>query len=175
MTRLDRKAVTHRAFNDWRAFTVDLLSKALPGKQSAGENVTQAVQNAVQDVMDLVSHWCVTDDHDALLVYEDRLRKIFIEAVQLAQFLRQQRALWSARFPCRPLLPGQQETGPLMYDPSRMKVEKGDDDDMNPEQLKQQYVDIVVTPALYKRGNPNGERFEIEEASCKAAVVMRLA
>ncbi|KAF1995327.1 hypothetical protein P154DRAFT_580897 [Amniculicola lignicola CBS 123094] len=171
----DRKLVTHRAFNDWRAFTADLLSKTLVGKTSAEENAMNAVQSAVYEVMDLVRPWCVTGDHDSLLAHEDRLRRIFIEAVQFAQYLRRQRALWSARFPSRPLLPGLQETGPLMFDPTSMKDDKGDDEDMNPEQLKLQYVDIVVTPALYKRGNTNGERFESEEAASPAIVVIRLA
>ena len=175
LTKSDRKFVTQRAFNDWRAFTADLLSKSLADKKGPDENARQAVLDAMYEVMDLVTPWCVTGDRIALRAHEDRLEKIFTEAAQLAQFLRRQRALWSTRFPSRPILPGLQETGPLMFDPSSMKDERGDDEDIHPEQLKLRYVDIVVTTALYKRGNTNGEKFESEEAAAPAMVVMRLA
>ncbi|KAF1830152.1 hypothetical protein BDW02DRAFT_583095 [Decorospora gaudefroyi] len=168
----DRKQITHRAFNDWRAFTADLVSKTLSSQKAVSENAGQAIQNGLEAVMAVVTPWCVTSDHEALRSHQDRLYKIFAEAVQLAQFLRCQRALWSIRFPSRPILPGLQETGPLMFDPSCMKDDRGDDEDMHPEQLRQRYVDIVVMPALYKRGNTNGEKFESEEAAVPAVVGM---
>lgn len=176
LTQLDRKVITHRAFNDWRAFTADLLSRTTSeDSQKSKDRTREAVQDAVHDVMDLVKPWCITAEHDALRGYAERLHKIFTEAVQLAQFLRCQRALWSIKFPSRPSLPDLPETGPLMFDPTSMKDDKGDDEDVHPEKLKLRYVDIVVTPALYKRGNPNGERFENEEIAVKAVVVMRAA
>lgn len=176
LTQSDRKLITQRAFNDWRAFTADLLSKTSSGNTDKSvDSMQKAVQDAVNEVMDLVTPWCVTGDHDALRGYADRLQKIFTEAVQLAQFLRRQRALWSIRFPLRPSLPDIPETGPLMFDPTSMKDDKGDDEDTHPQQLKQRYVDIVVTPALYKRGNTNGEKFENEEVAALAVVVMRAA
>lgn len=170
----DRKLITHRAFNDWRAFTADLLSKSIAdNNQKSDDETHRVVQDAVNDVMDLVVPWCISSDRDALNGYGDRLYKIFLEAVELAQFLRRQRALWSIRFPSRPSLPDMPETGPLMFDPEKMRDDKGDDEDVQPEKLRLQYVDIVVTPTLSKRGNTNGEKFDHEEVAEPAIVVMK--
>ena len=51
-----------------------------------------------------------------------------------------------------------------------MDDERNNDVDMKP--LKMLCVEFIVTPALYKRGNMNGERFDKEEAMCRAAVVI---
>lgn len=47
-----------------------------------------------------------------------------------------------------------------------------EDEDRDPEKLGRQFVEIVVTPALWKRGNMAGEQFETEHTFVKAVVVI---
>jgi hypothetical protein len=171
--KLDRGLLPYRTFNDWRAFTADLLSKTISGNPKQTEQRTRdSVQYAVNQVMDLVTPWCVKDDRDALRGYKDTLEETFLDAVQLAKFLRCQRALWSIRFPSQLSLATFPETGPLMFDPTSMKDHDADDEEMRVDNIKQRYVDIVVSPALYKRGNANGDRFDREEATVPAVVIL---
>jgi hypothetical protein len=60
----------------------------------------------------------------------------------------------------------------FMFDPLSMRDERADVEDDPEQEQKQQLVDIVVTPALFKRGNANGERFDCEVVAEKAVVVL---
>lgn len=45
-----------------------------------------------------------------------------------------------------------------------------DEDEDNGRKLEQRFVEHIVTPALYKRGTMNGEKFDREEAIREAEV-----
>jgi hypothetical protein len=123
--------------------------------------------------MSLVKFWAPADRTDDLA---DGLFTIFAEAVHFSQYLRRQRAMWSVRFPQRPVVIGHQgeiqQSGPLMFEPAAMKDDYGEDEEMDKETLRRQTVELVITPALYKRGNLDGERFDIEYAAAPALVIM---
>jgi hypothetical protein len=123
--------------------------------------------------MEVVRPWHKGGAPEALKAEEDKLYGIFIGAVQLAQILRRQRALWSVRLPCvpgwGPGAPGPVQ--PLRFNPIAMEDERNNDD-VSMEDLKTRYVEFIVAPALYKRGTMNGERFDREEAVCRSAVVI---
>jgi hypothetical protein len=123
--------------------------------------------------MSLIELWAPPERAKEL---ENDLYVIFVEAVHLSQFLRRQRAMWSVRFPQRPVLLGRTEElhqrGQLMFDPASMKDEYGEDEEVDREVLKRQLVELVITPTLYKRGNLNGERFDVEYAAVPAWVIM---
>ena len=84
--------------------------------------------------------------------------------------------MWSVRFPQQSVLlghPGEvNQRGPLMFDPASMKDDYGEDEEFDKEFLKRQTVELVITPALYKKGNLNGERFDVEYAAAPAWVIM---
>ena len=101
-----------------------------------------------------------------LKVAADALYAIFLRAVQLARKLRRQRALWSVRFPSNP------EKGRLRFDPTFMENHLIEEDEVDLEELRKWYVELIATPVLYKRGTMNGEWFEIEEAVQKAVVII---
>jgi hypothetical protein len=63
-------------------------------------------------------------------------------------------------------------TGPLMFDPACKKDDRMDDDELSFGRSMQRYMDIVVTPALFKRGTMNGKLFESEEAATRAVVIV---
>lgn len=166
---LDRKAVSNKSFNDWRAFTAELLGKAVPVHNAKSSDQTPTpVDKAVADVMDVVKAWHKTGTPAGIKAEAEKLHAIFTNAVHFAQLLRRQRALWSIRF----TLPSSGETNaPLKFNPCCMEDERNNDD-VDMEELKKRCVEFIVTPALYKRGTMNGEFFDREDAACRAAVVI---
>lgn len=159
----------YKTFNDWRALTAELLGKIV--HVNDGRAVDQGptlVALAVSEVMGIIRPWHKGGTPETLKVDEDKLYGIFTSAVQLAQVLRRQRALWSIRLPWAQ---GGQAESPLRFNPSSMEDERNNDE-VSMEELKTRCVEFIVTPALYKRGTMNGERFDQEEARCRAAVVI---
>jgi hypothetical protein len=160
--------VNPRAFNDWRAFTVGLLSRTIKDtikEERLTERSNEQIKISVQDVMSTVRAWA---SPLKLRDLEDSLNAIFAEAIELSQFLRRQRALWYVQFPRRPFPPE-----PLKFDPSSMRDIMCEDEGLDPTYLRQQIVELVVSPALYKRGNVDGERYDIEYPAVAANVLMR--
>ncbi|KAL9085635.1 MAG: hypothetical protein Q9165_007536 [Trypethelium subeluteriae] len=165
-----RNTISDRAFNDWRALTADLLARS---SRSADEAIRAAADGAVREVMALVEPWA---PHSRQGEIRDLLGGIFDDAIRFSRALRTQRASWYVRWPQH-----RQDLGPstgdaqhhrMMFEPTEMKDEKGDDDDMDPNFLRRQSVEMVVTPALFKSGTSKGERFDEEFCAVKAKVLM---
>jgi hypothetical protein len=162
--------VPHKSFNDWRAFTAELLGKSVHFQDGRSiDQVPTIVGLAVSEVMEVVRPWHKGGTPETLKVDEDKLYGIFINAVQLAQVLRRQRALWSIRLPWAG--GGDGAVPPLRFNPTSMEDERNNEE-VSMEELKTRCVEFIVTPALYKRGTMNGERFDKEEARCRSAVVI---
>jgi hypothetical protein len=170
--KADRKAISYKSFNDWRAFTAELLGKAAlaQGKRSVDEAEIR-IKKAASKVMNVVSAWHKSGAIEDLKAHERELHRVLTDAKHFAQFLRRQRALWSIRFPSRPSLPDGMGTPHLMFNTVTMQDQR-DDDEGGGEELKNRYVQLIAMPALYKRGNMNGELFESEEAVRLAQVVL---
>lgn len=100
---------------------------------------------------------------------ENALCKIYLEAVHLAASLRRQRARWTVEFPLKPVKEGGSR---LMFDPNCMRDESNTDDALDVETLRQQLVEIVVTPALLKRGNADGEHLDKVHTAVPASVAI---
>lgn len=172
----NRNAISDRAFNDWRAFTADLLAKSMAHDPKDSETRTRkAVQDAMDRVMELVEPWINSSNPDAMRTHTLKLEKICLEAVQFAKFLRRQRPLWSIRFPSTSMEETSETESSMAFDTDTMSDHKGDLEDapvFGPTD-KQSWVDLMVAPALFKRGNADGERFDREEAVVKAMVIIR--
>lgn len=149
--------------NDWRASTFHLLSML---KQTDSMNgLAQAeIQRRCDNITSVIKPWCQAElDYQQV---RQELFDIFDEGVRLSQLLRQQRAYWTIRFPqvirTNVLAPG----GVLPFERTWMEDEFFEDTE------SQAMVDIVVTPAVFKQGNADGERFEVETCLKKATVVV---
>ena len=161
--------VPYKSFNDWRALTAELLGKSVHiDDERPLDQTPTLVELAVSEVMEVIRPWHRGGTPETLQVDEGKLRGTFFRAVQLSSVLRRQRALWSVRFPWA--LGRDKAAMPLRFDPTSMDDERNNEVDM--ETLKMLCVEFIITPALYKRGNMNGERFDEEEAMCRAAVVI---
>ena len=152
--------------NDWRAWTAELLSttSSEPFPELSRQPTIRA---AVKEAMSLISPLAPPKQVQGL---EQSLSDIYRDAVRFAQMSRRQRAAWSVRFPSKPPtnLIGESR---LMVDPSYMRNElDGGDEELDEEPLRQQFVEIVVTPALLKKGNANGEHYDRQLTAVPAGV-----
>lgn len=91
----------------------------------------------------------------------DELSSIFIAAFRLNQIFHQQRAIWSIQFPSK-------YESPLIFDPISM-FDVGEDGGGG----GQKTVELIVTPALWKQGNADGQRMEHEFCLERANVTCR--
>ncbi len=162
---LDQEKIPHRVLNDWWAWTAELLSMAIDEK-TIRVSSQPAIRDAAKEVMGLVGSLALPLKVQEL---ETALCEIYVEAVRFAQLLRQQRAEWSVKFPSRPKTPVESQ---LMFDPSYMRNELDGDDTSDEKTSRQQLVEITVTPALFKRGNANGEHFDKEITAVPASVTI---
>ena len=100
---------------------------------------------------------------------ENDLHGTLVQAVQLSQTLRCQRACWSVRS-VGPRQPSPVQS-PMFFDESIMEDMDGISDiEDNEGHAPVKIVDIIITPALFKRGNTDGEQFENETCIEKAQV-----
>ncbi|KAG9188816.1 hypothetical protein G6011_07521 [Alternaria panax] len=159
--------VSPRSFNDWRALTIHLLSDATE-HASRKERLKARSELAAHKVMSLVHVWA---DAKKVPDLKASLVDIFQDALLFSQFLRQQRALWTPRLPTM-----LSHVGPLMFDAGCMKDDNlsddEDDDGAGGAQYRQKYVLLVISPALYKRGNMDGAKFDSERAVVPARVTV---
>ena len=109
-------------------------------------------------VMDRIRPWVNESIREEHL---DELSSIFIAAFRLNQILQQQLAIWSIRFPSK-------HGSPLIFNPTSMS-DVGEDGGGG----DQKTVELIVTPALWKRGNADGQRMEYEFCLERANVTCR--
>jgi hypothetical protein len=101
------------------------------------------------------------------------LQNVFVPAVELSQVLRRQRAYWSVQFPhvmaTKDLL-SDEHTQPYIFKPDQMADIDSSDEEADTRGQCLKSVDIIILPGLYKCGDNDGERYEIESVVEKAQV-----
>ncbi|KAF8417551.1 hypothetical protein EV426DRAFT_645740 [Tirmania nivea] len=156
--------ITARELNDWRAFTISLLSRAensMSDTTTAGQTPGSKIGAAIiNHVMEWIAEWA-----KALEVYEeleDQLRYILQAAFDLSLQLRKQRAWWFVKLP--PVT-----DGVIKFDPATMEDidKKNEDDD---EMQIGKTVALVFFPGLYKCGDADGDNYNSEICIVKAQV-----
>lgn len=91
-----------------------------------------------------------------------------MKATQFSCTVRKQRAYWTVKY-----LPTAGHN-PTVFDPATMEDMDEDEDDEEEEEEerkgKQKVVKLFVFPGLYKRGNADGEHYNIESCVLRALV-----
>ena len=140
---------------------LDTYSKA---NESAETNVTACSAR----LMSLVANWTMADDREKL---EDGLRKILLDAVKLSQTLRCQRAFWSVRHAGLFVNNTSNiDNGDrlLYFDKGTMDDEysdgdsDGESDGRTIPTASPKIVEVVISPSLWKRGDTDGKRYDVE-------------
>lgn len=162
--------------NDWRAMTiVRLLASQDPDLTKA--NIQRISLNWALIALN-TSGWILDD---AINDYVAGLSSIFVEAHKLNQLIRCQRASWQVRHPSRrviaPIVVTEEdgtvqeydpphETWRLEFDPVCMKDQAQDYED------GKAIVDMVLAPGLWKQGDVDGERFDVESCIVPSLVTL---
>jgi len=157
-----------RELNDWRALTVELLTKATGGKVTLPEDTRVYLALLETFVMRLMAPWAAFDDTLR------NLSNILKDAVKFSQRLRRQRPCWSVRFPWIDSTPEEIAQGNIMllYKPNTMRDPKFDDTKGRLAEMRNLPVEFVVFPRLWKRGTLEGDQFDSESIVKKAEVVV---
>ena len=126
------------------------------------------VTDCAKDIMSLIGPWMSEDDCKALEM-EKGLHAILLSAVGLSKTIRCQRASWSVRH----IDGASARDCQLLYDEAVMNDEGHREDDRKGEEISTsgpKLVEVVATPGLFKRGNSDGELFELESCMYKSEV-----
>ncbi|KAJ3547507.1 hypothetical protein NM208_g1481 [Fusarium decemcellulare] len=168
------EAIPQFAFHEWRVLTFALLNKIFPlqnWQQDTDDAITKVMQVTMEVIRPLVS------SNVPLPELEKTLRQnIYEPAIELSQLLRRQRACWYVRFPhimAGNQLPENDYTAPYIFQPDTMKDIDGleeDEDDNAGSGHCLKAIDIVILPGLYKSGNHDGKKYDIEYLLLKAEV-----
>ena len=171
----DRKAVSHRDLNDWRALTTKLLSR-LDIPSSTTEAVQKYIESCGRYILAPIAGWTMETNRQKL---EDELLGILSGTLKLSQKLRCQRACWSVRHlvtgPRVPLSTKQPEQL-MMLDARAMRDINGDEyDDVagRGRAIVRRVVEIIISPGLFKRGNTDGQGFDTETCMERSEVKCR--
>ena len=104
------------------------------------------------------------------------LRMILEEAISCAAMLRRQRASWSVRFPIHSaeinMHDGVQPSN-IVFDRDTMEDVEEDVSSKDDDPREQRLVELFVQPALFKRGNKDGNDFDYEACLARAVVERR--
>lgn len=122
------------------------------------DEVRGIAQEKFKHVMDMIGPWVnvsIRKEH------EDQLSSIFVDAFKLSRILQSQPAVWSVIFPIK-------SESPLIFDAKSMKTDGGEDDKGG-----QKLVELILTPALWKRGNADGQFMDRQFCLEKAIVTYR--
>ncbi|KAK6532126.1 hypothetical protein TWF694_003287 [Orbilia ellipsospora] len=166
------------AFHKWRTLTMSILRAANPTGGSTRENRSQLIESKCQKMAEVLQELRETSvdfkpPEDLNVLRKEReenvrllqvdLVDIFENAVKLASLLRTQRAAFEMRYPMV-ALPNTHDLSPridnLHLNQTWMDL-AGDPKGHGPQSI----VDYVVEPALFKSGNANGEKYDVE-AGC---------
>jgi len=152
--------------NDWRALTFQVFSTVNNGVGTS-EWARTYLREHCRLVTRVIQPWAKLKPGCKFSEVEAELVSIFEEAVQISHMLRQQRAYWTLRFPQVIRTDASAPGGVLLFHETTMV----DDDDK--EIQSSRVVEIVVTPAVFKQGTADGERYDIWTCLHQAIVVVQ--
>ncbi|KAJ3457159.1 hypothetical protein FSOLCH5_011745 [Fusarium solani] len=163
--------IDQSSYHEWRTLTLALLDKrfhSCPWTQDTMETLDGIMQTTLEVIRPLGSPTA-----DMAELKRTLLQNVFVPAVELSQVLRRQRAYWSVQFPhvmaTKDLL-SDEHTQPYIFKPDQMADIDSSDEEADTRGQCLKSVDIIILPGLYKCGDNDGERYEIESVVEKAQV-----
>ncbi|GAP91959.2 hypothetical protein SAMD00023353_5700570 [Rosellinia necatrix] len=144
-------------FHHWRALTMSLFAQKYPDIPS---EALEFMFEGAQDVLDFVN-----SDVNGEEATHKLFEHVFKPALELSKLLRRQRASWCVRFP-------QSNIGEdCLFDPNSMRDKNEDEDEARANNVYTHvWVDMVISPGLFKRGTIDGDRYDVEIVVEKAEV-----
>ena len=137
-----------------RSFTAGLISKSKTTEKLGNERRND-LRRCLKAILDVIGPLFPREQNRDLA---GELEEILFQAVRLSQTLRCQRALWSVRH----VIPRASSNDlPVYFERPFMVNERGDAGDEG-DRSRRRVVEVVVSPALFKCGNPDGEQYDVE-------------
>ncbi|KAJ4156411.1 hypothetical protein NW754_008039 [Fusarium falciforme] len=163
--------IDQSSYHEWRTLTLALLDKrfhSCPWTQDTMETLDDIMQTTLEVIRPLGSPTADMAELERTL-----FENVFVPAVELSQVLRRQRAYWYVQFPhvmaAKDLL-SDEHTQPYIFKPDQMADIDSSDEEADARGQCLKSVDIIILPGLYKCGDNDGERYEIESVVEKAQV-----
>ncbi|KIH91476.1 hypothetical protein SPBR_01349 [Sporothrix brasiliensis 5110] len=151
-------AGTAEPINQWRALTLDIVSKdSAQQLQAETTRVVDQVVTRVNDVLDAITDVQRTDARD------HTLRQLVTSALELARLLVIQKAVFRVIMPS--IVPHQQ----VLFDAATMEDIGGEEDDDDGLSLRE--IACVTFPGIIKRGDETGSHLQYTNVICKARVL----
>ena len=170
--RADRAKLSLRDLHDWRALTIELLSRIDLGSV-ANEEMQAFIQSQTDRIMDKVGLFAAPESHQEI---SQGLSQILLSAVQFSQLLRRQRACWQVLGAIMGTQSEKKNPDDLShFAPFDRRCMKDDDemDDDEDTQMEQKQVELFVAPGLFKRGNADGEGYDTQSCLVPILVLCR--
>lgn len=98
-------------------------------------------------------------------IEDHTLSTVLLQATKLSQTLRCQRACWSVRHLGDAIHQRRKSRRPhelVVLDEATMDDKHGDEDSDEDDGQSEKIVEIFITPCLFKSGNTDSERFDVE-------------
>lgn len=156
----DKSKISLRSFNDWRALTVELVSRLDLGSVASQERDAY-VDDLAQNIMRVLSSFAPDDAKEEITL---GLIQILNASIEFSRFLRRQRAAWwvVGALPAKTVENTPKSIRlPQNFNSRVMKDEDADDDEM--EQKEPRKVKLFLAPGLVKRGNIDGDGYETQD------------
>jgi hypothetical protein len=160
--------ITEREYQTWRSYTMSLLSRTcVTIKDPSSSAFEKQSSEILQAIWEVLGTWLPASDHAST---REGLGQIIAKAIKIMQLLRMQRAYWTIAYPdWHPI-----RTPPkLFFNPLTM-VDRGTSQgrvsEIPQESLRNRTVELVIRPALFKRGDASGNKFDIESCLVRAEV-----
>lgn len=156
----DKSKISLRSFNDWRALTVELISRLDLGSVASQEGDAY-VSELAQNIMRVLSSFAPDDVKEEIRL---GLMQVLNASIEFSRFLRRQRAAWwvVGALPAKAVEHTPKSIRlPQNFDSRYMKDEDADDDEMEQKELRT--VKLFLAPGLIKRGNIDGDGYETQD------------
>jgi hypothetical protein len=140
----------NKAFHTWRRQTATLIHALPLPEDDVGTHVDGLVSIVESKLKDLVPDWPGS--------LRKSIQEIILSAIHLDCDLSQQCAYWYARYPNRDPV-----NWDIEFDDTAMKVPAN--------HAPEQFLALMISPALYKAGNSRGERYGQCEVAYKSEVI----
>jgi hypothetical protein len=163
-----------RTFHKWRAETaIMMLAREPVGKRI--RNINSEIGALITEIFEAMAPYILTDKDKSATVAEfdikEQLRIIVTKAIETDAEMAKQRAWifceqWRAEMdgdPCWGFRPKSEDTD-IVTSPEQSK--SGARLPVDP------FVEIIVQPALFRKGNQYGEEYEHRHVLCKAKVIV---
>jgi hypothetical protein len=160
--------ITEREYQTWRSYTMSLLSRTCVTIKDPSSSVFEKQSSEIlQAIWEVLGTWLPASEHAPT---REGLGRIITKAIKIMQLLRMQRAYWTIAYPdWHPI-----RTPPkLLFNPLTM-VDRGTNQggvgEIPQESLRNRTVELVIRPALFKRGDASGNKFDVESCPVRAEV-----